>query len=273
MGHVHHTGVAGMALNATSGVGYLCRTRGLTVTYLKSVTIVMANGTVKKISSDENSELLWAIRGAGSNFGVVIEMVFSLTNMAPRVFSGDLVKFGKGTGPGKLLCCINSKQTREELVMKWFEFFSDETTPEECNSLLVITPNGPVVERICYIPKETDSELSEAVIAERGKAAFAPIADYGYTLVNSVKMDDYWDGLQKMGEFDASYYYQKAVTATEIPPDKLQNMVDNLCSYAENCPVNNMGTAIIVMPLGGELHRTKEGTTATAETFKKLKWW
>ena len=127
--------------------------------------------------------------------------------------------------------------------------------------------------RLPYIPKEADSELSEAVIAERGKAAFAPISDFGYTLVNSVKMDDYWDGLQKMGEFGASYYYQKAVTDTEIPPDQLQDVVDQLCYYAETCPVNNMGTAIIITPMGGELLRTKEGTTATGETFKKMKWW
>lgn len=274
MGHVHHTGVAGMALNATSGVGYLCRTRGLTVSYLQAATLVMADGSVRTISSTQNSELLWAIRGAGANFGVAVEMVFSVSPISPKVYSGDMVKFGKGQGPGKLLWCLRSKQTREELVAKWFQFFSDKTTPDECSSLLVITPQGgPVVSRICYSPSAEDSGLSEAAIQEKGKAAFAPLADYGYTLMNSVKMDDYWDGLQKMGEFEPSYYYQKGITATEIPSTQLSWLVDELCSLAEVCPINNMGTGIITMPLAGQTMYTPEGTTATGHSFKTMKWW
>lgn len=274
MGHVHHTGVAGMALNATSGVGYLCRTRGLTVSYLQAATLVMADGSVRTISSTQNSELLWAIRGAGANFGVAVEMIFSVAPISPKVFSGDLVKFGKGDGPGKLLFCLQSKQTREELITKWFDFFSNKTTPDECSSLLVITPQGgPIVSRICYSPSVEDSGLSEAAIQEKGKAAFAPLADYGYTLMNSVKMADYWDGLQKMGQFEPSYFYQKGITATEISSDQLPGIVEELCSYTEACPINNMGTGIIIMPLAGQLMHTPEGTTATAHSFKSLKWW
>jgi hypothetical protein len=273
MGHVHHTGVAGMALNATSGVGYLCRTRGLTVTFLQAATIVMADGTVKQISENENSELLWAIRGAGSNYGIAIEMVFSLTQVALKVFAGDLVKFGKGTGPGKYLCCLNSKATREELVKKWFIFFSQESTPNECSSLLVIAPNGPVVSRISYIPTEKDALQSESEIREHAIEAFKPLAEFGFTLVNSTKMVDYWDGLQKMGEFNPSYYYQKAANMSRIPEDKLSSIIDELCSYAEACPVTNLGSGIIVMPLGGELARMEPGSVPTAEVYSSMKWW
>lgn len=273
MGHVHHTGVAGMALNATSGVGYLCRTRGLTVTFLQAATMVMADGTVKRISKDENSELLWAIRGAGSNFGIAINMVFSLTQVAPKVFAGDLIKFGKGTGPGKIVCCVNSKKTREELVMKWFSFFSQESTPDECSSLLVIAPKGPVVSRIAYTPTEKDYLKPESDIRELAKEVFKPLVDFGYTLVNGTKMVDYWDGLQKMGVFNPSYYYQKAANIKLIPTEQLSSTVDALCSYAEVCPVNNMGSGIIVMPLAGELARIEEGSFATANAYRTMKWW
>jgi hypothetical protein len=185
-----------------------------------------------------------------------------------------MIKFGKGKGPGKLLCCIDSKNTQEELVINWFDFFSDKTTPEECSSLLVITPrDGPVVSRVAYIPSKADSGLSKDAILKKGKAVFAPLADCGYTLMNTAKMDDYWDGLQKMGVFSPSYYYQKGVTAAEIPRDKLLSVVEELCSYAEVCPINNFGTAIIVMPLGGALTRTTDGTTASGASYKTKKWW
>jgi len=275
MGHVHHTGVAGMALNATSGVGYLCRTRNLTVTYLKGATLVMADGNVTHISEKHNSELLWAIRGAGSNFGVAIEMVFSLTRVAPKVYAGDLVKFGKGTGPGKLTCCccINSKETREELVMKWFQFFDAKDTPIECSSLLVIAPHGPVISRLCYAPVEKDALKPANDIKKEAQEAFAPLADFGFTLMNTTKMMDYWDGVQKMGEFSPSYYYQKAANMSAIPEDNLLSMIDELCSYAESCPVTNMGSGIIVMPLGGKLETLEPGSIPTAEVYSQMKWW
>jgi len=273
MGHVHHTGVAGMVLNGTSGVGYLCRARGLTATYLKAATMIMADGTTKRISKDENNELIWAIRGAGANFGIAIEMEFSLTQISSKVFAGDLVKFGKGTGPGKLLCCLDSKQTREELVAKWFSFFSQKNVPDECSSLLVIAPKGPVVSRISYIPTENDYLLPEREIHERGKEAFKPLIDFGYTISNGTKMSDYWDGLQKMGVFAPSYYYQKGLNLGSIPEEKLPSIIDELCSYAEVCPVTNMGSGIIFMPLGGELERMESGLTATADGFHPAKWW
>lgn len=273
MGHVHHTGVAGMALNATSGVGYLSRTRGLTVTFLNSATLVMADGSVKKVSEGENSELLWAIRGAGSNFGITIEMVFSLTQVSPQVYAGDMVKFPKDTGPGKFLWFLNSDKTREELVMKWFSFFSDESTPDECSSMLVIAPNGPVVSRISYIPTEEDAFQPKNEIREKGKKAFEPLTDFGFTLVNNTKMADYWDGLQKMGQFNPGYYYQKAANMSALPKDLLSAVVEQLCSYAKICPVSNMGSGIIIVPLGGALARMKSGAVPTAEVYNTMKWW
>ena len=96
MGHVYHTGVAGMALNATSGVGYLARTRGLTVTYLREVPMVTADGKTRTVSDATDSDLFWATQGAGANFGVVTSMIFNLTKVPPKVLAGDVVKFPLG---------------------------------------------------------------------------------------------------------------------------------------------------------------------------------
>ena len=234
-----------------------------------------ADGSVKRISESENSELLWAVRGAGSNFGVAVEMVFSLTKVAPKVWAGDLVKFGKGTGPGKFLCCacINSKETREALVMKWFNFFESADTPVECSSLLVIAPKGPVVSRVCYAPTEEDALKPAKEIEKEAKEAFAPLVDFGFSIKKSLKMMDYWDGLQKMGEFSPSYYYQKAANMPSIPEEKLGPLVDELCSYAASCPVSNMGSGIIIMPLGGKLSTLQPGSIPTADVYSKMKWW
>jgi len=262
MGHVHHTGVAGMALNATSGVGFLCRSRSLTATFLKRVTLVTSDGTVKEVSEDENPELLWGMRGAGANFGIAVKMVFSLTKVAPTIFGGDVIKLGLGQG--------ETDKTKSEIVQKWFELFSE--APVEAYSLLVLAPKGPVVTRLCYIPTEVDSEKPVPIIEKEANEVFKPYTSFGETMVNGTGMIDYWDGIQKMGEFGKSYYYQKA-SMIDIPREDFSDVADTLCAFSNTCPIENMGTGILLMPLGGNLHDLESDAIPTADVFNKMSWW
>ena len=273
MGHVYHTGVAGMALNATSGVGYLARTRGLTVTYLREVTMVTADGKTRTVSDATDSDLFWATQGAGANFGVVTSMIFNLTKVPPKVLAGDVVKFPLGSGPP---CgCLNSGKSRYELVQHFVDFYL--SAPDECSALLVIAPQkaSPVVYRVCYIPKESDAEgdaaAARAAVA-RGREVYAPLLGFGnsYSLLSNVKPRNYHSGLQKMGQFKPSYYYQKAVNCTaELPAEVLRQ----LCAQAEAAPIQNMGTAIIMQRMGGAMGEMASDRTPTADIMGRLVYW
>jgi len=92
MGHVYHTGVAGMLLNATSGIGFLSRTRGLCGSYLIAATVVTADGHVHKCSASDEPDLFWALPGAGSNMGIVTSLSFRLSIVPPVVLGGDVVQ-------------------------------------------------------------------------------------------------------------------------------------------------------------------------------------
>jgi FAD/FMN-containing dehydrogenase len=85
-GFVSLTGVAGLTLGG--GFGYLTRRFGWTVDALASVEIVMADGSVRRASADEEPELFWALRGGGGNFGVVTEFVFRLDEVEPQITGG-----------------------------------------------------------------------------------------------------------------------------------------------------------------------------------------
>ncbi|GAB6903521.1 LLM class flavin-dependent oxidoreductase [Kineosporia succinea] len=67
-------GVGGLA--TAGGVGWFAREHGLTVDLLRSVDVVLADGTVKHASEQENPDLFWAVRGAGANFGVAVSFTF-----------------------------------------------------------------------------------------------------------------------------------------------------------------------------------------------------
>ncbi len=100
-GLVGSTGVAGLTLGG--GFGWLMSKYGMSLDNLKSVEIVLADGTVLHISESEHADLFWAVRGGGGNFGVVAAFDFKLHAVGPMVtgglvawpigMAGDVIRF------------------------------------------------------------------------------------------------------------------------------------------------------------------------------------
>ena len=92
-GVVGSTGVCGLTLGG--GIGHLTAQHGLTCDDLVGAEVVTPDGTVVSASSDENADLLWALRGGGGNFGVATRLEFRL-HALDRVVGGLLTFGGKG---------------------------------------------------------------------------------------------------------------------------------------------------------------------------------
>jgi FAD/FMN-containing dehydrogenase len=88
-GRVTTTGVGGFSLGG--GYGWLSPTYGLTCDDLVSVDLVTASGDLMRVSDETNPELMWAMRGAGANFGVVTNVELRVHPVQPLVMAGVLV--------------------------------------------------------------------------------------------------------------------------------------------------------------------------------------
>lgn len=85
----HSVGVAGHALHG--GFGFSSHTYGLALDWIVGATVVLANGTVVEASESENKELFWALRGAGSNFGIVASFRFKTFAAPSELTTFDVV--------------------------------------------------------------------------------------------------------------------------------------------------------------------------------------
>ncbi|KAF8351213.1 hypothetical protein F5887DRAFT_1155375 [Amanita rubescens] len=88
-GTINHTGVGGLTLGG--GFGWLTSSYGLVIDNLVKVTLVTASGSVITVSENENPDLFFAIRGGGSNFGVVTRFVIKLHPQHHTVYAGHLM--------------------------------------------------------------------------------------------------------------------------------------------------------------------------------------
>ena len=88
-------GVVGAAL--AGGVGFTLRRLGLNCDALLSATLVTASGNVRQVDDATDPELMWALRGAGSQFGLVCAAEFATAPLGPVHVVQQVIDLASGT--------------------------------------------------------------------------------------------------------------------------------------------------------------------------------
>ena len=139
-GLISGTGVAGLTLSG--GIGWLRGRHGLSCDNLMAADIVTADGKLVHASETENPELLWALRGGGGNFGVVVSFAFKLHEVEPELMF---------CGPAY------AEERANEIIPLWRDFM--KTAPDRLSGLAefrtvpqdpsISEHAGPAVFRAC----------------------------------------------------------------------------------------------------------------------------
>lgn len=125
-GSCPYVGTGGHA--SLGGYGFYSRLAGLLLDNIQEAEVVLGNGTIVKASTHENSDLFWALRGAGPSFGLVTSWTFQ-THAAPETLIDFTINFG----------ALTTEEFTEALVS--YENFGT-TAPPEIAIQTVVGPNG-----------------------------------------------------------------------------------------------------------------------------------
>lgn len=123
-GIISTTGVGGLTLGG--GVGHLSRKYGLTIDNLLEVEMVLADESFVTANADKNSDLFWAVRGGGGNFGIVTSFKFQ-AHPVKNVYGGPT-----------LWPVENTVET-----MEWYDEFINEAPEDLSGFFAIFTIPGP----------------------------------------------------------------------------------------------------------------------------------
>ncbi len=242
MGVVSETGIAGLTLGG--GMGWLRRKYGLACDNLIAADIVTADGEFRRLSTEENSDLFWAIRGGGGNFGIVTSFEYQLYPVGPTVMSTT---------------ALYPLSDAKQVLSAWRDFMQD--APDEITSVAFFWG----IPAIDPIPQELWGQTIVGVgamyagDADEGERILQPLRELATPILDlSGKMP--YTMVQK--SFDPFFpkaghlYYNKSTDLTSLDDDVL----DAVIARADEKPTPS--SLLIFWLYGGAMSRVPISETA-----------
>ncbi|MBL7700061.1 MAG: FAD-binding oxidoreductase [Chitinophagaceae bacterium] len=240
LGFFGGTGVGGLALGG--GLGYLTRQYGLTIDNLLEADVVLASGELVRASATEHSDLLWALKGGGGNFGVVVSFLFRL-NPVHTIYGG--------------LMLWDWEESAE--IMQWYDKLMSSASNDLYGffGLLIVPPADPFPihlhnKKVCGIVwcYNGDTKLADEV--------FAPIRSYKKSVLDFVGPMPF-TAIQTM--FDAMYppglqWYWKALFIKDLNKDS----IDLFIRHGSDMPT--VLSTMHIYPVNGVAAQVKDDDTA-----------
>ena len=239
-GQVSTTGIAGLTLGG--GVGWLSRKYGLSCDNLLSVDVVTADGNFLTASASENTDLFWAVRGGGGNFGIITSFEYRLHPVA-QVLGGPMI-YPLDQAKDVLHFLRSYLPTAPDELTVLLIFMTapvDPMFPANLHGKVILAP------AVCFT-----GDLAE------GERVLQPLRSFGMPAADFIAPLPYAT-LQSM--FDAQvppgfHSYMKSMYLFDLSEGAIETIVE--CGAAMTSPLSHLH----LMQLGGATSRIGEEDTA-----------
>ena len=241
-GLISTTGVAGLTLSG--GIGWLRGSHGLCIDNLLSADVVTADGRLLRASETDNSDLFWALRGGGGNFGIVTAFEFRLHPIERELMA----------------CLVAFPESRaRESSRSWRDFMA--TAPEQLGSLVEFStlpddaslPREARGQRVITVGAVYDGPAEEGEALVRPlRELCTPVVDFSgrmpYCAIQSIQDDFFPKGR------DRSYF--KSLYLRELDGTVIEDIVTRLDTRPSEM------TYTSVWKFGGAVARVASDATA-----------
>ncbi len=224
-GLISDTGVAGLTLSG--GIGWLRAKHGLSIDNLIAADVVTADGRLLHASDNENADLLWALKGGGGNFGVVVRFTFKLHPIGPEVmFAAPIYLLDDGPGPIRAWRDFLAKHNDCVGSLCEFSTAGGEDFPEQFHG-----------KRVYTLASVYNGDAAE------GEALLQPLRELGPLVtdfsgrMNYVDLQQLFDTLMPAGEYRC---YWKARYLTELPDDMIDLAIKNAASAPSDNSISSL---------------------------------
>jgi len=247
-GIISTTGVGGLTLGG--GLGHLTRRCGLSIDNMLAVDMVLADGRFVTASAKENSDLFWAVRGGGGNFGVVTAFTFKAHDVH-TVYAGPTLYPLEDAAD----------------VLRWYSRFIVKA-PDDLNgffAFLTVPPGPPFPEHL-HLKKMCGIVWCYAGPLKKAEKVFKPIRSFKKPALDLVGPIPH-PALQSL--FDPLFppglqWYWKADFVRELGDEAIALNVKH------GAAMPTMLSTMHMYPIDGAAGRVKNGATPWA--YRDAKW-
>ncbi|HEX6679098.1 MAG TPA: FAD-binding oxidoreductase [Gaiellaceae bacterium] len=247
-GIISTTGAGGLMLGG--GIGHLTRKCGLSIDNILGAEVALADGTVVTADASENTDLYWAIRGGGGNFGVVTQLTLRLHPISTVVAGPMFWSLDHGAD-----------------ILRWYREFI-VNAPEDLGgffAFMSVPPAPPFPDELhlqkvaavawCWTGSEDDA--AEALAEPRAQPGL--LLD-GVQPMPLPALQSAFDGVYPPGD----QWYWRAEFVEEIPDEAIERHVE----FAEKLPT--WKSTMHLYPIDGAAHRV--GPSETPWGFRHANW-
>jgi FAD/FMN-containing dehydrogenase len=233
-------GVVGYSLGG--GMGWLARKLGLQTNSVTAIELVTADGRLVRADEHEHSDLFWALRGGGGNFGVVTAIEF-------RLFALESIVAGAMIWPA---------ERAREVLHAWREWTA--TAPDEVTTSARVM-NIPDMEGV------PDMVRGRSLVVIDG-AVIGSVEEAGAVLAPLRALQPEIDMFGPVPPIALSYIHMDP--EEPVPGDSETAMLDALPAelvedLVDHFEASPMLLLVELRHLGGELGRARHSHGATAK--------